>query len=342
MTSNNIDDDILKHFGGISKNNLREIFMNNADLEKTIDIISHVPYVATDDLCNYLNAYTNDFSVLNLNIQCLNAKFDQLKILLELLAQNNFYFSAICLQETWISGQTPDFSLFQIPNYEIIPLGAKCSTHSGLVIYVHQKYSFKIRELYKATKVWEGIFIDIYHDSLLKKITLCNIYRPPRDNNSQISEFLKDLSPIIESNEPSNLIFAGDININLLQTHLREKYNEYFDLLVNNGLAPHISLPTRFSRRSATLIDHIFMKTAHSRQLSYSGIILSELSDHLPCFLILKNKLTRICPPKYVTIRNTSEAAYSQLQTELRSIDIDSQLEHSPFSSPIRNYDIIS
>ena len=155
---------------------------------------------------------------------------------------------------------------------------------------------------------------------------------------------MKDLSPIIEllSNESSNFIFTGDININLLQTLLREKYSEYFDLLVNNGLAPHISLPTRFSRRSATLIDHIFMKVAHSRQISSSGIILSELSDHLPCFLILKNELTRSTPPKYITLRNTSELSYSQLQSELRTVDIDAQLEHSLFTSPIKNYQIIS
>lgn len=344
MATDNTEHDILRHFGGISKNNLREIFMNSEDLEKTIDIISHSPYVATENLCNYLKDYTDDFSVLNLNVQSLNAKFEQLKILLELLASNNFYFSAICLQETWIAGPTPDFTLFKIPDYAIIPLGAKCSSHSGLVIYVNNKFSYKIRELYKDSKLWEGIFIDIYHMSLLKKITLCNIYRAPRDNNNQLSEFIKDISPIIErlSNESSNLVFTGDININLLHTHTREKYSEYFDLLVNNGLAPHISLPTRFSRRSATLIDHIFLKSAHCRQKTSSGIVLSDLSDHLPCFLLIKNKITNVSPPKYVTLRDTSESAYSQLQSELRSFDIHSQLDQSLYSSPINNYEKIS
>lgn len=344
MTTNNFDMDILKQFGGLSKNNLREIFMNNEDLESTIDIVSHSPYISTEDIDTYLKEYSNDFSVLTINIQSLNAKIDQLRVFIDLLAENNFIFSAICIQETWISGINPNFECLQIPDYQCITLGSVCSSHSGLAIYVHTKYSIKKRNLYTGSRYWEGIFVDINHQSLNKAITLCNIYRPPRDTNAELSLFLNDIRPVIEqlSNESSSLIFSGDININLLQTPLREKYNEYLDLLINNGLIPYISLPTRFSLRSATLIDHIFCKLNSHRQKTSSGIILSDLSDHFPCFVILKNKSFHTLLPKHVQLRTNSESAYNNLQTELRSIDINSQIDSSSNADPNSNYKVIA
>ena len=343
MTHKNQDRDILKQFGGLSKNNLREIFMNNEDLERTIDIVSHSPYISTEDIGSYLKDYSSDFSVLTLNIQSINAKIDQLRIFIDFLASNNFAFSAICIQETWISGPNPNFECLQIPHYQCITLGSVCSSHSGLAIYVHSQFSVNKRNLYTGSRLWEGLFVDINHHSLNKKITLCNIYRAPRDTNAELSQFINDIRPVIEqlSNESSSILFAGDININLLQTPLRDKYNNYLDLLINNGLIPYISLPTRFSRRSATLIDHIFGKLNNPGQKTLSGIVLSEISDHLPCFIILKNKHCHTAPPKYVQVRTNTESAYANLQSELRSLDLNPKIDTSDHADPNRNYNII-
>ena len=89
--SSTTDIDILKHFGGISKNSLKEICMSCDDLEETIDIISHSPYIETDYICQFLRDYTDSFGVLTLNVQRLNAKFNQLKILLDILAEGNIF-----------------------------------------------------------------------------------------------------------------------------------------------------------------------------------------------------------------------------------------------------------
>ena len=184
------------------------------------------------------------------------------------------------------------------------------------------------------------MFLDIEDESLDKKVTLCNLYRPPKDTNPNLSEFLKDISPIIEqlSNESSNLIFAGDINIDLLQIPTRLKYSHYFDLLINNGLLPHISLPTRFSRRSASLIDHIFGKFNNPKQESISGILLTDISDHLPAFIVLKNIKYTNTPSKYVYQRLCSDEALLRLQTALLNFDISALLDTSPSADPNINY----
>ena len=127
----------------------------------------------------------------------MNAKFDKFKALLNELSNDDFEFSAICIQGTWLGGTKPSMCLYELENYVSIPLGATCSSHSGLVIYLHQNYQYIVRDLYSSNKNWEGQFIDVFGNGLKQKITLCNIYRPPRDRNDDIELFINDLAPII-------------------------------------------------------------------------------------------------------------------------------------------------
>ena len=51
------------------------------------------------------------------------------------------YFGAICLQETWLSSDA-DVSLLHIPGYKLIHQGSKCTRHGGLIIYLHEEYTY--------------------------------------------------------------------------------------------------------------------------------------------------------------------------------------------------------
>ena len=129
---------------------------------------------------------------------------------------------------------------------------------------MQEEYRCSVRPLYQNSNVYEGLFIDVFSDKLLKKITLGNIYRPPKRNNSnsEVNKFIEEISPIIDclSRENSQLCLSGDFNINLLEINNRESYQDYLDVFVTNSLYPQISYPTRFATRRATLIDQIFCK----------------------------------------------------------------------------------
>ena len=58
-------------------------------------------------------------------------------------------------------------------------------------------------------------------------------------------------------------------------------------MLIVNNLYPNITLPTRLGHTSATLIDNIFMNFPQSN-IKLSGILVSDISDHLPCFSVFK------------------------------------------------------
>ena len=141
--------------------------------------------------------------------------------------------------------------------------------------------------------------MDVFGNGLQKKFTLCNIYRPPRDSNKELDLFLKDFIPIIEklSTESSDKIVVGDFNIDLLKLNTRQKYTEYLDLMLCNGFQPKVTLPTRLTDRTATLIDHIFCNLSHTKKLCTSGIILSDMSDHLPASTCFNTHLSLNGPP---------------------------------------------
>ena len=62
------------------------------------------------------------------------------------------------------------------------------------------------------------------------------------------------------SKDSSNVIITGDFNIDLLQINERSEFQKYFDIFVTHGMFPKITVPTRFSKSSAALIDQMFCK----------------------------------------------------------------------------------
>ena len=93
------------------------------------------------DITSIIKEDEKDFTILTLNIQSINAKFDNLYPVINNLSSMGLYFGAICLQETWLSSDA-DVSLLHIPGYKLIHQGSRCTRHGGLVIYLHEQYIY--------------------------------------------------------------------------------------------------------------------------------------------------------------------------------------------------------
>ena len=66
--------------------------------------------------------------------------------------------------------------------------------------------------------------------------------------------------------------------------------NEFLNSMSSYSLYPSITKPTRITSTSATLIDNIF---TNSNSFQTSGIIIANVSDHLPVFITTDLKLYR-------------------------------------------------
>ena len=101
---------------------------------------------------------------------------------------------------------------------------------------------------------------------------------------------MREITSILKKFKDSRneLILAGDINIDLLKIDYKLIFNEIFDLFTSYSLFPKITLPTRISEFSATLIDNIFCKLSHYISESSLCVLTSAVSDHFPYFRMSK------------------------------------------------------
>ena len=94
-------------------------------------------YTDINTLSESLRSAKSSLSILSLNSQRLNAKFKNFQIAIEQLNRNK-QISVICIQETWLSSESPTF-LFDLPNYQLISRGnynKYSSNHGGLITYI--------------------------------------------------------------------------------------------------------------------------------------------------------------------------------------------------------------
>ena len=150
------------------------------------------------------------------------------------LTGNGNAFSALCLQETWLSDDS-DTSMLNINGYTLISQGKICSAHGGLAIYLSTKFSFKTLTVYANSEILEGQFIEITGNETNKSIILGNIYRPPSNTNSICQSFNDNVVPLLETLRRKNreVIIAGDYNIDLLKINDSPTYCDYLNSVVS-------------------------------------------------------------------------------------------------------------
>ena len=141
MADKDINEEILENIGGKSQNNLNEILRNFTDTDFEVQTFDDSSYIDIDSMTDNLKPHEKSFSLMSLNIQSINAKFDKLTTLLSYLNESNSMFSAICIQETWLR-HDQDTSLFEIPGYNLIHKGKSCSEHGGLIIYLKEEFTY--------------------------------------------------------------------------------------------------------------------------------------------------------------------------------------------------------
>ena len=77
----------------------------------------------------------------------------------------------------------------------------------------------------------------------------------------------------------------GDWNLALINHHCNETTGEFLEIMYSTTFFPLIKRPTRITSNTATLIDNIF--TNNLSNVSISGLMFCDISDHFPIFTLL-------------------------------------------------------
>ena len=98
-------------------------------------------YVVVKTFGKQLSQVKSKLSILSLNIQTINTKFDELKIILDDINQHH-QISVICLQEAHVDENDSTLN-FKLNDYQLISKRRYCSNAGGLIIYIHDDFYFK-------------------------------------------------------------------------------------------------------------------------------------------------------------------------------------------------------
>ena len=152
-----------------------------------------------------------------------------------------------------------------------------------------------------------------------KPILVGILYRPPDQ-----SKFVDKLSTAISrSNTFDNqeAYILGDLNINLInkQKHIPNGIKRYKEFCSLYGLEQLISTPTRVTKNSSSILDHIL--TNSTDRVSQSGVIDTGLSDHQLIYCTRKITRTKFNSHKNITIRSLKNYSQDVYLEELNKIN---------------------
>ena len=248
------------------------------DIKHSHNTSYFLPNEAFEFLSNNNN---NSFSLLHINIRSLKKNIDSLKLL---LSEIKFEFKTICLTETWCNEEDAgEDSLFHLPQYTCIHQVRSDRRGGSVCIYVHNSLTFKKRDdLCTLSAGVESLSLEILNTKT--KNTILNVtYRPPDGSIQEFETFFNSLLSKT-TNTNKNLVTVGDFNLNLLDYSQNNKVKNYVNKLFQHNLLPMINKPTRVSRKSISIIDHINTNFYFHSNVK-SGIIKTPISDHFPVFM---------------------------------------------------------
>ena len=142
-------------------------------------------------------------------------------------------------------------------------------------------------------------------------------------------------------------ILADDYNLDLLKVGDVTAYDQFFEFMTSKDFIPMITLPTRFDKKSCSLIDNIWVnkpiKGALEPAKTSSRVFLKKIAkaDHLPCLLTLDILEKKQHPPKYVYTQKIDELSISKFRIEIIRANIVNSIDPSPTSDPEQTYEKI-
>ena len=125
-------------------------------------------------------------------------------------------------------------------------------------------------------------------DKNAKNIIVLCIYRPPRGDSHK---FLNEIKTAICKNHEKPLLLVGDLNINSLDYWKNPNVRDFINLISQNDVFPLVNRPTRVTKISVTIIDHVLPHTIIDSKVQ-SGII-TDISNHLVVFAMIKTSLVQ-------------------------------------------------
>ena len=243
----------------------------------------------------------NEFTVMQLNIRGVLNKQCALKRLMTDISRTH-QLDLILQAETWLKKTTEH--RVKIPGYSLVCSHRKRITTQG-----------KRPDLSLNIPDFESITIEIktHNDSIF----VCALYRPLNTSEKDFIKNYKRLLKKFNSTQLDQLIIGSDHNMDFLKHEKHIHTRDFIETNLDYHLLPTVTKPTRITRTTSTLIDNIFIGKKYQGEYT-SNIGISDISDHLPLILNIKNLNPYKKTAKHITTRKLDTEKMNQINERMK------------------------
>ena len=278
----------------------------------TIDLPDNCNYVECN---NSIKIHKEDLSFLELNIRGLYSKVSELIQLLDSVSPERLP-DVILLCETWLTQHTPTFN---IPGYKIWQKNRIGKRGGGVCILTSEKLRTKDRsELNIVTPDFECCGVEIITNT--HPILALSIYRRPNTNPTNFITELSKMVQVIKKSKPAGIVVGLDHNMDFLKCGMHVPTHRFLDEIMDLGLIPSITRPTRIIHSTATLIDNILIDQKFIENYK-SSILIDNISNHLPCLTTLCGVTSPQNHDRTIISRDVSKQNLEHLARKLKETD---------------------
>ena len=275
LESNNFYKSMLEHENGLSKDNYTCSYYQENSIQNLLK--KHLP---------------DGLKIFHLNIASFNKNGIHLSFYLRFLS---ITFDIICLTE--IGHSSIGIIEKQFPVHHIF-IDPTLTSKGGVALLFRENIFDNVSEMEpinlkcncKECQVENKWVTCKVND---QKFIVGGIYRHPNGNCEHFNTALNDVIRKIKDNNIA--ITLGDINIDLVNDD-KENTSTYLNNYFSKNFLPCITIPTRITDHSATIIDHIFLKIPPKliQNKCSSGCLITDISDHLPTFTFLDLEIPKV------------------------------------------------
>ena len=235
----------------------------------------------------------DSLSIGHLNINSLQNKVPDLNVFLA----NTCLCHMFGISESRLHSVIKEEALM-IPNYTIIRKDAVNRGDTGLAVYIHDLVKHvTIRRTDLESDIVENMWFELKASKC--SILIGFIYRNPKSASNWYDDFATMMDAIENVEHGKDMILLGDFNVNVL------KDNSFWDSTISLfNLHQMIKEPTRITRSTRSLIDHIY--TNNPDRIVHSNVYQTSMSDHftVQCALASKIPKAQLKPQSIITYRS--------------------------------------
>ena len=253
----------------------------------------------SSDIALTLQGKPTQLKIMHLNTQSMVSTFNEF-----LLTVNRYPLDIITLSETWLKDNHLLMEYVSIPGYTTEFRNRESIKGGGCGAYIKENINYKRRrDIENLFPELEHLWLEVPGRNKHSKALVGVIYRSNLIMNatSWLERFERLLGHLTVTWD-GMLILTGDCNINMLKPNdsLTKQYQGILDVF---GLQQLITQPTRVTRSSKTLIDHLI--TNHPQRVTDTGLIpCSIISDHDGYYACVNVRVPRF-EARYKNIRIT-------------------------------------